>query len=171
VLDASATFIAGVVSAPSSSDAGESATRIRVATPDDVATLFDIRTSVRENHQGREELATLGVTPATVGAALATTARAWIAEDMNGESLGFAMADASVGTLFALFVRPQAERRGIGRALLDVAESWLFSNGWQEIWLLTGVDPSLRAHGVYRAAGWLPGEAEDGQVRYTKRSG
>ena len=38
--------------------------RIRLATTADVETLFELRTSVRENHQSREELAAIGVTPA-----------------------------------------------------------------------------------------------------------
>ncbi len=146
--------------------------RVRIAapTPDDVETLFALRTSVRENHQDREELATLGVTPASVAAALAGDARAWIAESDAGEPLGFAMADGAEGTLFALFVRPDAERRGVGRALLAAAEAWLFARGWPEIWLLTGEDPALRAHGVYRAAGWRAVGVEQGQVRYVKRA-
>jgi len=80
------------------------------------------------------------------------------------------MADADIGTLFALFVRPEHEGRGIGRALLAAAERWLFDSGRAEIWLLTGAAPALRAHRLYTRAGWrLDGPAEDGQVRYVKR--
>ena len=141
---------------------------VRLATAADVDTLFEIRTSVRENHQSREELATIGVTPESITAALDGTSRAWIAENETGRSLGFSMADRAQGTVFALFVRPDAERRGAGRTLLAVAEAWLFANGWTEIWLLTGVDPSLRAHHLYRKAGWKAVGIEDGQVRYVK---
>ena len=35
--------------------------KLRTATKEDVETLFDIRCSVVENHQSREELATLGM--------------------------------------------------------------------------------------------------------------
>jgi len=97
-----------------------------------------------------------------------TTVRAWIAEDEAGRALGFSMADRAQGTVFALFVRPDAERRGAGRTLLAEAEAWLFAQGWTEIWLLTGVDPALRAHHVYRKAGWNAVGIEDGQARYVK---
>lgn len=36
---------------------------IRVATQDDVDTLFAIRTSVQQNHLSREQMADLGITP------------------------------------------------------------------------------------------------------------
>lgn len=36
---------------------------IRVATPDDIDTLFAIRTSVVQNHLSREQMTALGITP------------------------------------------------------------------------------------------------------------
>jgi GNAT superfamily N-acetyltransferase len=80
------------------------------------------------------------------------------------------MAERAQGTVFALFVRPDAEGRGIGRTLLAEAEAWLFANGWTEIWLLTGADPALRAHRVYRMAGWNAVGTVDDQLRYVKRA-
>lgn len=44
--------------------------KVRTATVADVDTLFDIRTSVRENYMSRAELAAIGVTPASVSALL-----------------------------------------------------------------------------------------------------
>ena len=143
--------------------------RIREAAETDVEALFRVRTSVRQNHQSREELAALGVTPESVAAMLATTARAWVAEE-EGTAVAFSMADASQGTVFAMFVRPGWEGRGLGRALMREAEAWLFARGCAEIWLLTGGDPALRAHGFYRHLGWRgTGVQPDGQLRYSKR--
>lgn len=144
--------------------------RVRTATEADVEALFEVRTSVRENHQGLEELAGLGVTPESVAAMLRATARAWVAEE-DGRALAFSMADAAEGTVFAMFVRPGHEGRGLGRTLMREAEGWLFAAGWSEIWLLTGGDPALRAHGFYRRLGWeSAGVQPDGQLRYVKRS-
>ena len=39
---------------------------IRLALLEDIDTLFEIRTSVIENHQSREEIAELGITPESV---------------------------------------------------------------------------------------------------------
>lgn len=133
--------------------------------------LFEVRTSVVQNHQSREELAEIGVTPQTVAEMMRTTSRAWIAEE-NGHAVAFSMADADQGTVFAMFARPGYEGRGLGRALMKHAEDWLFSRGWEEIWLLTGSDPELRAVGFYHHLGWqAAGLQEDGQTKYIKRKG
>jgi GNAT superfamily N-acetyltransferase len=145
--------------------------RIRLATEADVETLFPIRTDVRENNMTREALAAIGVTPESVAEMLRTDSRAWLA-DWEGESAAFAMADASRGTVFALFVRRGYEERGLGRALLAEAADWLFARGWDEIWLTTGAD-APGANAFYRRVGWREdGVAENGEIRYTRgRSG
>lgn len=141
---------------------------IRTATEADIPALFDIRTSVRENHQSLEELAPLGVTPQGIAEMLRTSSQAWVAE-VEGQPVAFSMADAGEGTIFAMFVRPGYEGRGLGRALMREAEIWLFGKGWDEIWLLTGSDPKLRANGFYRHLGWQgAGLQEDGQIKYVK---
>ena len=142
--------------------------RIRTASEADVPVLFEIRTSVRENHQSREELATIGVTPESIGEMMRSSSRVWVAE-VEGQPVAFSMADAGEGTIFAMFVRPGYEGRGLGRALMREAEAWLFDQGLEEIWLLTGSDPALRANGFYRHLGWQDaGLQEDGQIKYVK---
>ncbi|MDB9529534.1 GNAT family N-acetyltransferase [Oscillatoria sp. CS-180] len=127
---------------------------IRVAQSEDIETLFDIRTSVTENYQSREEIAALGITPKTVGEMLADDCCAWIAE-VEKRPIGFAMANATEQTILGLFVLPKFEGQGAGRALIQTAESWLWSQDSKEIWLLTGNDPSLRAYGFYQHLGWV----------------
>lgn len=144
---------------------------IRLATLADIPALFDVRTSVRENHLDLTQLEERGVTPATVASMLADPqSRTWVAEDGAGAVVAFNMADARTGSVFALFVHPDAEGRGHGRALLAAAEAWLFGEGWETIWLHTGEDRQLRAHSLYHAAGWaFAGPADHGDVRYEKR--
>lgn len=142
---------------------------IRAARIEDIETLFRIRTSVVENHQSREELAELGVTPATVAEMLQTDCCAWIAES-HGDAIAFSMANATEKTIFAMFVLPGFEGLGAGRQLMQQAEQWLWSQGAEQIWLLTGSDPQLRAYGFYLHLGWVPvGVESDGQVKFAKR--
>jgi GNAT superfamily N-acetyltransferase len=142
---------------------------IRPAEKFDIPALFEIRTSVRENHLDMGQLAERGVTYDSMAEMLAgDQARTWVAED-DGVVRGFSMADAGDGSVFALFVGPAYEGLGYGRALLAVAEEWLFSKGFDTIWLNTGRETGNRSHSVYRAAGWkMVGPADQGFVRYAK---
>lgn len=132
--------------------------------------LFDIRTSVRENHLSMEDLASRGVTPASVRAMIDHGEGAWIAE-IDDVAAAFAMATRGDRNVFAMFVRPGYEGRGLGRALMAEAEAWLFAHGDDDIWLTTDRDPAIRAHGFYRRLGWRDdGVDAHGEVRYVKRA-
>lgn len=142
---------------------------IREAKLGDIETLFNIRTSVIENHQSREDLASLGITPETVAQILQTDYRAWIAE-IDEQPIAFSMANATEKTIFAMFVLPSFEGCGAGRALMQQAEQWLWSQGVEEIWLLTGNNPTLRAYGFYLHLGWTPSDIQsDGQIKFVKK--
>jgi GNAT superfamily N-acetyltransferase len=141
----------------------------RLAALEDVPSLFDVRTSVRENHMPIEELASVNITPETIAAMLTGEGRGWVAEDV-GKVVAFAMANATDATIFALFVRPEYEGIGVGRLLMNEAEQWLSTRGCGEIWLRTDRNPEVRANGFYQRLGWTnEGVQEDGQNQYTKR--
>lgn len=146
---------------------------IRKAQLTDIETLFNIRTSVIENHQSREEIAELGITPESVAQMLQTDCCAWIAE-IDGKPIAFSIANATEKTILGVFVLPSFEKRGAGRGLMEKAENWLFSqDNIEEIWLLTGNDSKLRAYGFYLHLGWNPygvisnGEME-GEMKFVK---
>jgi GNAT superfamily N-acetyltransferase len=142
---------------------------VRPASPADIPALFAVRTAVRENHLDMAGLAERGVTHASMAELLASPDwRTWVVEE-DGAVCGFSTASARSGSIFALFVAPEAEGKGFGRALLRVAESWLFESGRDPISLQTAAEHGNRAHGFYRAAGWaMRGEADHGDVRYEK---
>lgn len=154
---------------------------IRIAQRYDIDTLFEIRTSVIENHQSHEEIAKLGITPESIAKMLETDCRAWVAEidDSAKQTLcerpiGFSIANATEKTIFGIFVLPSFECRGAGRALMQAAENWLWSKGMNEIWLVTGNDPSLRAYGFYLHLDWImvgiePDGDFRGEMKFIKR--
>jgi GNAT superfamily N-acetyltransferase len=134
--------------------------RIRPADPADTAALFRVRTSVHENHQSEEELARIGVTRESVAQLLASPgARGWCAEQ-GGSIVAFAIARRTERDLFALFVEPGFERRGLGSSLLESAVTWLRAGGIERIRLSTG--RGTRAQSFYEKRGWKdagsPGE-------------
>ncbi|MGD1903293.1 MAG: GNAT family N-acetyltransferase [Geitlerinemataceae cyanobacterium] len=148
---------------------------LRIAQSKDIATLFEIRTSVVENYQSTEEIAELGITPTSVAEMLASDCRAWIAE-IDGKSIGFSIANATERNILGLFVLPAFEGLGAGRILLEAAEAWLWESGAEEIWLVTGNDPSLRAYGFYGHLNWIPVGVESegdlqGEMRFIKKNG
>jgi len=140
---------------------------LRAAVAADVPALFDIRLSVAENAMTLEELAGVGVTPDSVRTALEADACAWLAE-VDGRPVAFVMADNDEGCVFAMFVRPGFEGCGLGRALMDEAERYLFRDH-DVLWLNTGARADIRAHGFYRRLGWRKvGPAGNGETRYEK---
>lgn len=75
----------------------------------------------------------------------------WVWEE-QGDILGFSAADTRDGSIWALFVDPAHERRGIGRKLFEKACDVLRADGHKTAML--GTEPGSRAEGLYKAAGW-----------------
>ncbi len=136
---------------------------IRFATLADIPAMHVVRMGVREN-----VLVTPGlVTHDSYRAILEDEARGpgWVAE-MDGRIVGFSVADLRERNLWALFLNPDFEKRGLGRQLLARAVAWLFACGAPEIWLTTA--PGSRAEHFYRAAGWTArGADRHGDIRFT----
>ena len=138
---------------------------IRLAEPYDVAALFDVRTSVRENHLSRERLAELGVTNTSVSQMISASTCAWVAISSD-KIVGFSMIDVTEASLFAAFVLPAHEGKGLGTQLVNIAERELFKHHY-EIWLET--DKDSRAAGFYGHLGWGNQRAsKSNQIRLTK---
>ena len=139
---------------------------IRAATRADMPAISQVRTSVTENAMSVEQLLERGITPETVSDLIQNDG-AWVAE-VNGRVVAFSMAKRAEGTIFAMFVQPGWEERGLGRQLMAQAERYLFAFH-DRIWLTTDVDPAVRAHGFYRGLGWRPaGLMDNGELRYEK---
>ena len=118
---------------------------IRRATDGDVARIFEIRTNVRENRLDDPAQ----VTVEDVRVFIADTGM-FVWEDA-GQVVGFSAADPRDGSIWALFVDPAYEGRGIGRALFERACAVLWQAGYTRLWLTT--DRGTRAETFYRAAG------------------
>ena len=80
----------------------------RIAAAADVPAIARVRTSVRENLLTIEQLAERGITNESVAASFAVDHRGWVA------IVGFSIADRATRSIFALFVLPGHEGRGIG---------------------------------------------------------
>lgn len=133
---------------------------IREANINDVPAMKHLRLQVRENvlsDPGR-------ITTAMIADAISASGRGWIFEE-DAHILGFSIALRKDPSIWALFVHPDHERRGIGHALHEVAVNWLWSQGVDRIWLNT--DPETRAERFYRKHGWQEAVKHDnGEIRF-----
>lgn len=138
---------------------------IRVADEEDIPAIFDIRTSVRENHLSLAQMTEMGITGETILQSLRQAPCIWVAA-YGDDIAGFSMGDAAEACVYAAFVRPEWEGQGIGRRLLDRAEAFLFERH-SSIWLKT--DGASRAAGFYERLGWKRmGELASGETRFEK---
>ncbi len=135
--------------------------RVRRAGYDDVPTLMAIRSAVREN-----VLSDPAKVPNSAVREFIDRTGIWVWEE-DGRVLGFSAVDTRDGSVWALFVDPAWEGRGIGRALLPPALDDLRRVGWREVRLTT--QAGSRAERFYRRDGWISdGTATDGDVVFQK---
>ena len=90
--------------------------------------------------------------------------KGWVCE-INNEIVGFAIADLKEDNIWALFIFPGFEHRGIGIALHRLMLDWYFSTGKKKVWLGTGSE--TRAEKFYRKAGWTEaGVQPNGEINF-----
>jgi len=132
----------------------------RNATEADIGEMHRVRMSVRENILRNPAL----VTPEDTREMLASRGRGWVCE-VDGRIVGFAVGDMAAMNVWALFVEPGCQGRGIGRRLHDAMMGWMFESGAERVWLST--DPGTRAERFYRRAGWeAAGLQPGGELRF-----
>ena len=73
--------------------------------------------------------------------------------------------DPTLYHVYAMWVAPEARRRGLGRRLLDELEAWMRSSGGQtsQLSVTTGAAAAQR---LYESAGYVP----DGQVEESRHT-
>ncbi|MDX1556942.1 MAG: GNAT family N-acetyltransferase [Xanthomonadales bacterium] len=134
---------------------------LRRSQREDIAAIQRIRMAVRENRLGSTVIG-----DEDVFHALEVTGRGWVVE-VDGEVVGFGIANRETRNIWALFIDPDHEGNGHGRLILDAMTHWLWKSGDGPIWLST--DPGTRAERFYATAGWTPaGTMPNGEVRFEK---
>jgi GNAT superfamily N-acetyltransferase len=135
---------------------------IRKATRTDYRGISEIRLSVRENRLSKSKY---GSVERAVNW-IFDNSIFWVWEE-DGVVQGFSAADPRDGAIFALFVHPSCEGRGIGRALLPMACQDLRDRGHAVATLTT--EAGTRAERFYRLDGWTEiGRQDDGQIVFQK---
>ncbi len=121
--------------------------KYREAKISDIKQIQVVRHSVKENILSNPAL----VTNEDCKEFLTGRGKGWVCE-IDGLLVGFAIADLKNNNIWALFLKPEFEGRGIGRQLHEIMLDWYFSNGKEYVWL--GTSPNTRAEKFYRKRGW-----------------
>lgn len=119
----------------------------REATIQDIPQIQSVRNSVHENTLSDPLL----VTDADCAGYLSKRGKGWVCET-DTRIAGFAIADVTGHNIWALFVRPEFEKKGIGKQLHDLMINWYFEQTQEAVWLSTA--SHTRAEQFYRQAGW-----------------
>ena len=95
---------------------------------------------------------------------MTTRGKGWVCE-INSEIVGFAIADLKENNIWALFIHPEHEGKGIGKQLHQLMLDWYFNQQKNSVWL--GTAPNTRAESFYRKAGWREtGVRPNGEIRF-----
>ena len=119
----------------------------REATIEDILQIQVVRNSVRENRLSNPGL----VTDKDCENYLTSRGKGWVCEDDN-RVVGFAIADLVENNIWALFIHPNYEGRGVGNRLHRLMLDWYFSQEKEVVWLSTA--PGTRAETFYGKQGW-----------------
>lgn len=120
---------------------------IREAITDDIKQIQIVRNSVKENTLSDPNL----VTDKDCEEFITLRGKGWVCE-VDNLIVGFAIADLRENNIWALFLEPKFERKGIGQALHKIMLDWYFTQTKEKVWLGTAFN--TRAEKFYRKAGW-----------------
>ncbi len=130
--------------------------------PSDVPAAHAIRLRVRENQLSDPSV----VTEQDYHNFMARDTLSWVCE-VDGSMAGFTMVDVEKQNLWALFVAPEHEFKGVGRALHETMLAWY----WHRAAILRlSTAPETRAELFYRKAGYSSnGITKSGEVIFEIR--
>lgn len=137
--------------------------QFRIAGTADIPQMMLVRLSVTDNRLSDPSL----ITEEDYVNYIQNRGRGWVCED-NRKILGFAIVDCQANNVWALFVDPASEKKGIGRQLQIRMLDWYFKKTDEDIWLST--EKGSRAESFYRSSGWEPaGITKSGELKFIMR--
>ncbi len=119
----------------------------REAAYTDIPQIQIVRNSVKENTLSNPGL----VTDKDCEDFLFVRGKGWVCEIEN-IIVGFSIADLVENNIWALFVHPDHEEKGIGKKLHHLMMNWYFEQTNVTVWL--GTAPGTRAEKFYTLMGW-----------------
>ena len=132
----------------------------REAKTTDITAIQFVRHTVKENILSDPAL----VTDKDCEEFLMQRGKGWVCE-VGGEVAGFSIVDLKAHNIWALFLRPEFEGKGIGKELHRLMMDWYFDQTQELVWL--GTAPNTRAAEFYARQGWKNvGMVNKGEVKF-----
>jgi GNAT superfamily N-acetyltransferase len=132
----------------------------REAGVNDIDEFMKVRMAVKENPLNNPAL----VTRKDNEEYLTQRGKGWVCES-DGKIVGFAIVSVVDNNIWALFVDPQYEAKGIGKELHGIMMNWYFNQTRKTVWL--GTAPKTRAELFYTKRGWTAvGTVNKGEVKF-----
>jgi GNAT superfamily N-acetyltransferase len=119
----------------------------REATFEDITEMQVVRNAVKENTLSHPSL----VPDEDYKEFIESRGKGWVCS-IDDRIVGFAFADIKENNIWALFVLPAFEHKGIGKMLQKIMLNWYFDQGKEKVWLGTAFN--TRAEMFYRKSGW-----------------
>lgn len=120
---------------------------VRVASPNDISRMMEIRNGVHENKLSDPNRFSVN----DYAFFLLAPCRSWVSSQ-DQHITGFCSIDLPQHNIWALFIDPAFEGKGAARLLLQTALFWYFSQTKNTLWLST--EPGTRAEKFYLAFGF-----------------
>lgn len=120
---------------------------IREAKIEDIKQIQKVRNSVTENTLSNPNL----VTDENCEEFITLRGKGWVSV-INDQIVGFAIVDLIENNIWALFLDPNFEKKGIGQQLHKKMLDWYFTQTKKTVWLGTAFN--TRAEKFYKKAGW-----------------
>ncbi len=126
----------------------------------DIPQIQVVRNAVTENTLSNPDL----VPDKDVEDYIINRGKGWVCE-IDKTIVGFAIVSVTDNNVWALFIQPGFDKKGIGKKLHDDMMDWYFSQTTASIWLST--TPGTRAEQFYRKAGWIAtGAYGKGEIKF-----
>ena len=120
----------------------------RKAAIEDIPQMHAVRMAVKENRLSNPLL----VTETAYIPYLTMLGKGWVCETKDNGIVGFGIIDTDKHNIWALFIQPGFEEKGIGSKLHTLMLNWYFRTHRTNLWLSTAFN--TRAAVFYRTKGW-----------------
>ena len=131
----------------------------RQAIPEDIPQIQIVRNSVKENHLSNPNL----IPDDLVEEFITKRGKGFVCE-IDKKIVGFSIVDFVENNVWALFLLPEFEGKGIGKKLHQLMLDEYFSKTKETIWLST--EANSRAETFYKKQGWKNAGLHGNEVKF-----